>query len=118
MIYHPEIFSQIESAKLKVDSSKIYLTKQQQELAYKVADAYVSILKYQNGVDVAESYVKTNLVMIGVGNADLFRITNDDVTGIRIEVLQCINIGADLVVIMLHHRLHDHRVGGNLTRLH
>ncbi|WNZ00159.1 Outer membrane protein TolC (Multidrug efflux pump subunit TolC) [Sulfurospirillum sp. 'SP'] len=62
VIYHPEIFSQIESAKLKVDSSKIYLTKQQQELAYKVADAYVSILKYQNSVAVAESYVKTNLV--------------------------------------------------------
>ena len=62
VIYHPEIFSQIDSAKLKVDSAKIYLTKQQQELAYKVADAYVSILKYQNGVAVAESYVKTNLV--------------------------------------------------------
>lgn len=62
VIYHPEIFSQIDSAKLKVNSAKIYLTKQQQELAYKVADAYVSILKYQNGVAVAESYVKTNFV--------------------------------------------------------
>ena len=62
VLYHPEIIAQIESAELRVDSAKIYLTKQQQDLAYKVADAYVSILKYQNSVDVANSYVKTNLV--------------------------------------------------------
>ena len=62
VLYHPEIFAQIESAELKVDSAKIYLTKQEQELAYKVADAYVSILKYQNGVAVADSYVNTNFI--------------------------------------------------------
>lgn len=61
-LYHPEIFSQIESAELKVDSAKIYLSKQQQELAYKVSDAYISILKYQNSVAVALSYVNTNLI--------------------------------------------------------
>lgn len=61
-LYHPEVLAQIESAELKVDSAKIYLSKQEQELAYKVADAYVSILKYQNSVAVAESYVKTNEV--------------------------------------------------------
>jgi len=60
VLYHPEILSQIESAELKVDSAKIYFSKQQQELAYKVADAYISILKYQNSVSVANSYVKTN----------------------------------------------------------
>ncbi|ATB70952.1 Outer membrane protein TolC [Sulfurospirillum diekertiae] len=62
VIYHPEIIAQIESADLKVDSAKIYLTKQEQELAYKVADAYISILKNQNAVAVANSYVQTNFV--------------------------------------------------------
>lgn len=62
VLYHPEIISQIESAELRVDSAKIYLSKQEQELAYKVADAYISILKYQNSVAVANSYVKTNLI--------------------------------------------------------
>ena len=60
VLYHPEILAQIESAELKVDSAKVYFSKQKQELAYKVADAYVSILKYQNSVAVAQSYVKTN----------------------------------------------------------
>lgn len=60
VLYHPEIIAQIESAELKVDSAKVYLSKQEQELAYKVTDAYISILKYQNSVAVANSYVKTN----------------------------------------------------------
>ncbi len=60
VLYHPEIVAQVESAELKVDSAKVYLSKQQQELAYKVTDAYISILKYQNSVSVARSYVKTN----------------------------------------------------------
>lgn len=62
VLYHPEIIAQIESAELRVDAAKVNLTKQEQDLAYKVADAYISILKYQNAVAVANSYVNTNLV--------------------------------------------------------
>lgn len=61
-IYHPEIMTQIESEELKANSAKIYLSKQQQELAYKVTDAYISILKYQNSVLVAQSYVNANWI--------------------------------------------------------
>lgn len=62
VLYRPEILSQIEGAKLRADSARIYLSKQEQELAYKVADAYISVLKYRNSVLVAESYVKTNFL--------------------------------------------------------
>lgn len=62
VIYHPEILTQIDSAKLQVDAARVAFSKEEQDLAYKVADAYVSILKYQNGVSVAESYVKTSQV--------------------------------------------------------
>lgn len=62
VLYRPEIVAQIEGAQLKADSARIYLSKQEQDLAYKVADAYISVLKYQNSVLVAESYVKTNFL--------------------------------------------------------
>ncbi len=61
-IYHPEILSQIESAKLKADSARIFLSKQEQELAFQVCNAYISTLKYQNSVILAQSYVNTNLL--------------------------------------------------------
>lgn len=61
-IYHPEILTQIDSAKLQVDAARVSLNKEEQDLAYKVADAYISMLKYKNGISVAESYVKTSQV--------------------------------------------------------
>jgi outer membrane protein len=59
-LYRPEILSQIDSAKLQAESAKLYVTQQEQVVASRLIDAYLSVLKSQSSVRVAQSYVETN----------------------------------------------------------
>lgn len=57
VIYHPEIYTQVESSRLKYDLTNLSYIQQKHDLAYNVTDAYVSILKAQNSIKVAKSFM-------------------------------------------------------------
>jgi outer membrane protein len=59
-VYKPTLYNSIDQAKIKYKFSQYHLTQIQQQLALDITDAYVSLLKAQNSLLVAKSYVETN----------------------------------------------------------
>ncbi|WP_458699908.1 TolC family protein [Sulfurospirillum sp. 1307] len=61
-IYHPEYFNAIDQSELKYKYSSLYLSQKEQELAYNVIRAYISIIRAKNSLHVAKSYYEANKI--------------------------------------------------------
>jgi len=59
-LYHPENFNLLDQAKLKHIYAELGLKALQQDLAYKVSDAYIAIIRAKNSLSVAKAYEELN----------------------------------------------------------
>ena len=61
-VFHPEYDNFVEQSKMKHRFSMLYLEQLKQDLAYNVVDAYISILRADNSLKVAKSYLSANKI--------------------------------------------------------
>ena len=59
-LYHPENFNMLDQAKLKYRLSTLNLKQLKQDLALKVTDSFLSIIKARNSLSVAKAYRALN----------------------------------------------------------
>lgn len=59
-LYHPEYLNNIEQSKLHYSYSDIYLNQLKQDLAGRTVDAFMSIVRAKNSLEVARAYLEAN----------------------------------------------------------